>query len=83
MEGLTETERAKLVAEFEYISELFARRHGVTLGELAEATRWVKTHREYVEAMRRGATLAVLGFLASAMLLAFWEGVKSYLRSDR
>lgn len=80
MEHLNEKERARLAIEYEYVSEIFAKRHGVSIQELAENARWIREHRAYVEALKRGAALSVIGFLATALLLAIWEGIKVYAR---
>lgn len=81
MDKLSDEQKAQLAVQFEQLQQMFAHRHGVTMGELVEATRWVKAHREYVEALKRGGSLALIGFLLSALLLTVWEGLKSYLKS--
>jgi hypothetical protein len=45
-----------------------------------ESTKWVRTHRDWVEAMKKGGSLALIGFFASGLLLALWEGLKLLVR---
>ena len=73
-------ERARLAVQYDAIMDMFAKRHGISVQQLAEAVHWVHKHRDWVESMKRGGALALIGFLASALLLAIWEGIKQLVR---
>ena len=77
MSTLSPEEKARIGAQFEQVMELFARRHGVTEHEIVEAVQWVHKHKEWLEAMKRAGFFSLIGFLISAALLAFWEGIKA------
>jgi hypothetical protein len=74
--SLTDEERAKIAMHYEMTLELLLKRHGISESELVDAVQWVKLHKEWVEAMKRGSSVSLIGFLFGALLLALWEGVK-------
>ncbi len=78
--SLSPEEKARLGTQYEMLMDIFAKRHGVTANELAEAVRWVKTHRDWMESIKKSGAFALIGFLASALLLALWEGLKQSIR---
>lgn len=77
---LTREGKARLAIEYEWIDEQFKKRHGVSMAEVAKAVDWVHKHQNWVEAMKKAAGVSLIGFLASALLLALWEGLKNSIR---
>ena len=79
--NLSDEEKAMVAARYELVMEVLAKRHGITERDIVESVQWVKRHRDWVEAMKRSSTIAVIGLLFSAMLLALWEAVKHMVNS--
>lgn len=78
--SLTHEERMKLAVQAEMVLDLFAKKNGITVNQLVDTIKWVEKHRDWMESMKRGGALALIGFLASALLLALWEGLKQTIR---
>ena len=75
---MTDEERAKLGLLADRLLEITASRHGVTVQEVIDATRWVHAHKEFVSKVKSGGLIGLVTFLITASLLAFWEGFKAY-----
>jgi hypothetical protein len=77
---LSDSEKALIALRYEQMMQILASRHGITERQIVETVEWVHRHREWLEAMKRGGSLGLIGFLLSAALLAIWEGVKAMVR---
>ena len=75
--NLSDEERAKLGLLADRLMHVVAERHGVSVQEVIEATRWVHTHKEFVTKMKSGGLIGLITFLITASLLALWEGIKA------
>lgn len=65
------------------VVDALARRYGVQPGDVVEAVRWVREHRDFVAKMKHSGFLTLSGIIISASLMAAWEGIKNYVRGDK
>ena len=77
---LTDEERVRIALEYEAFTRWVEQRHKVSVEDVIESVRWVKAHRSWVDSMKRGGSLALIGFFASGLLLAIWEGFKMLVK---
>lgn len=78
--GISDEEIARLGILADRVVDLIAKRYGVEPSDVVEAVKWVHDHKEFVSKMKHSGFLTLIGLMISASVLAFWEGLKAYLR---
>lgn len=77
---ISDEDLARLGLLADKVIDLVARRYGVEPNDVVEAVKWVHDHKEFVSKMKHSGFLTLVGIMISASVLAFWEGLKAYLR---
>jgi hypothetical protein len=83
VDSLTPEEKARIGMQADMLIRVLADRYGLEPTEVAEAVRWVQTHREFVAKLKHSSMLSLVGIVIGGALLAMWEGAKAFLRGDR
>lgn len=73
---LTDRDRREIAAQIDHMVEILADRYGVEPHEVVDTVKWVREKRDHDTKMKNAALLAVIGIMASAVMMALWEGFK-------
>lgn len=73
---LSDRDRVEIAAQIDHMVEVLADRYGVEPHEVVDTVKWVREKREHDAKMRNAAVLAIIGIMASAVMMALWEGFK-------
>lgn len=80
MDNLPPDERARIGMLADDVINVIALRYGIKVDEVQDAMHWYREHREFVRKMKHSGFLTIVGLMISASVLAFWEGLKAYVR---
>lgn len=83
MDHLTEEEKRKVEHQVEYFTQLMANRYRVEPDEILEAVRFVRERKAFADRVKSTGLVSLIGLIISALTLAVWEGMKSFVRGER
>ena len=75
-ELLNDEEKASIASQGDFFLEVLQKRYGITPQEIIDVIRWAQERKAFAEKLKASSTLAFVGIIASAILMALWEGIK-------
>lgn len=83
MNGLSEEQKQLVEHQVEYFTSLMAKRYQVEPDEILEAVRYVRERKAFADKIKSTGLVSFIGLILSALTLAVWEGMKSFVRGER
>jgi hypothetical protein len=80
---LSEEERAKVAAQVDYFLQLMAKRYEVTPSEMVTLVQEMRARKEFFDRVKSTGLISLVGLIATAVMLAVWEGLKSLIAQGR
>lgn len=83
MDHLTEEQKLLVEHQVAYFTQLMADRYRVEPDEILEAVKYVRDRKAFMERIKSTGLVSLIGLILSAVTLAVWEGMKSFVRGER
>ena len=83
MTDLSEEEKARVAAQVDYFLQLMAKRYEVTPSEMVTLVQEMRDRRAFYDRVKSTGLVSLIGLVATAVMLAIWEGLKSLISQGR
>lgn len=72
----------RVAYQVDYFIHVALSRHGMDesdIGELLESMRWLREQRKFMDKVKTGSTVSLIGLLLTALGSVLWQGARSML----
>jgi hypothetical protein len=80
---LSEEEKARVAAQVDYFLSLMAQRYDVKPSEMITLVQEMRERRAFYDRVKSTGLVSLVGLVATAIMLAIWEGLKSLISQGR